>query len=80
MIAGLEDPSEGHILMRVEDQTHVSVQDRKVGFVFQHYALFRHMTVRQNIAFGLTVRKEPKEARQQARRRVARAGPSRPVR
>lgn len=63
MIAGLEDPSEGQILLSGEDQTHVSVQDRKVGFVFQHYALFRHMTVAQNIAFGLTVRKEPRDAR-----------------
>ena len=64
MIAGLEDPSEGQILLAGEDQTHVSVQDRKVGFVFQHYALFRHMTVAQNIAFGLTVAKEPREKRQ----------------
>lgn len=64
MIAGLEDPSEGQILLAGEDQTHVSVQDRKVGFVFQHYALFRHMTVAQNIAFGLTVAKEPREERQ----------------
>ena len=63
MIAGLEDPTEGRILLAGEDQTHVSAQDRKVGFVFQHYALFRHMTVSENIAFGLTVRKEPKEAR-----------------
>jgi sulfate transport system ATP-binding protein len=63
MIAGLEDPSEGRIFLGDLDLTHVNVQDRSVGFVFQHYALFRHMTVRQNIAFGLTVRKEPKEAR-----------------
>jgi sulfate/thiosulfate transport system ATP-binding protein len=63
MIAGLEDPTEGQILLGGEDQTHVSVQDRNVGFVFQHYALFRHMTVAQNIAFGLTVAKEPREKR-----------------
>jgi sulfate transport system ATP-binding protein len=63
MVAGLEDPSEGRIFLGDLDLTHVSVQDRSVGFVFQHYALFRHMTVRQNIAFGLTVRKEPKDAR-----------------
>lgn len=63
MIAGLEDPTEGTIVLAGEDQTHVSAQDRKVGFVFQHYALFRHMTVRQNIGFGLAVRKEPKEER-----------------
>ena len=63
MIAGLEDPTEGTIVLAGEDQTHVSAQDRKVGFVFQHYALFRHMTVRQNIGFGLAVRKEPRDAR-----------------
>ena len=65
MVAGLEDPTEGTIVLAGEDQTHVSAQDRKVGFVFQHYALFRHMTVRQNIGFGLAVRKEPKDARAQ---------------
>ena len=63
MIAGLEDPTEGTILLGGDDMTHVSAQDRKVGFVFQHYALFRHMTVKQNIAFGLSVRKEPKAER-----------------
>jgi sulfate transport system ATP-binding protein len=57
MIAGLEDPDEGRIELEGQDVTHVSAQDRKVGFVFQHYALFRHMTVRENIAFGLSVRK-----------------------
>jgi sulfate transport system ATP-binding protein len=60
MIAGLEDPNEGRILLAGVDQTHKTVQERSVGFVFQHYALFRHMTVRQNIAFGLSVRKESK--------------------
>ena len=43
-----------------EDATAVPIQHRGVGFVFQHYALFRHMTVRENIAFGLKVRKVPK--------------------
>jgi sulfate/thiosulfate transport system ATP-binding protein len=62
MIAGLEDPTEGRILIGDSDQTHVTVQERRVGFVFQHYALFRHMTVRENVAFGLAVRKESKAA------------------
>ena len=48
--------------VRYEEQTHKTVQDREVGFVFQHYALFRHMTVRQNVAFGLRVRKMAKPA------------------
>src|SRR6266581_1923400 len=62
MIAGLERPDAGTISLAGEDQTDASVQERRVGFVFQHYALFRHMSVRQNVAFGLAVRKEPKEA------------------
>ena len=61
MIAGLERPDAGRIVIAGEDQTEASVQERQVGFVFQHYALFRHMTVRQNVAFGLRVRKEPKD-------------------
>ena len=61
MIAGLERPDAGRITLAGEDQTEASVQDRRVGFVFQHYALFRHMTVRQNVAFGLRVRKEPNQ-------------------
>jgi sulfate/thiosulfate transport system ATP-binding protein len=60
MIAGLEQPTEGRIRMGDEELTLLSVQDRQVGFVFQHYALFRHMTVEQNVAFGLAVRKESK--------------------
>ncbi len=67
MIAGLEVPTDGRIWMRDEETTHKSVQERRVGFVFQHYALFRHMTVAQNVAFGLSVRKTPK---QEQRRRV----------
>ena len=57
IIAGLETADDGHILFGGEDVTDRTVQDRKIGFVFQHYALFRHMTVAQNIAFGLTVMK-----------------------
>ena len=63
MIAGLEEPSAGRIFMGDEELTAKSVQERRVGFVFQHYALFRHMTVADNVAFGLTVRKEPKDKR-----------------
>jgi sulfate transport system ATP-binding protein len=62
MIAGLEEPTAGRILMGDEELTVKSVQERRVGFVFQHYALFRHMTVADNVAFGLRVRKEDKGA------------------
>ncbi|WP_274630219.1 sulfate/molybdate ABC transporter ATP-binding protein [Arvimicrobium flavum] len=61
LIAGLEHPTAGSIFFGDEDASEKSVQDRNVGFVFQHYALFRHMTVAQNIGFGLKVRK--REAR-----------------
>jgi sulfate/thiosulfate transport system ATP-binding protein len=56
LIAGLEQPTRGSIYFGAEDASHRTVQERHVGFVFQHYALFRHMTVAGNIAFGLTVR------------------------
>jgi sulfate transport system ATP-binding protein len=61
MIAGLERPTDGRVFIGGEEQTYRAVQERRVGMVFQHYALFRHMTVSQNIAFGLIVRKEPKD-------------------
>jgi sulfate transport system ATP-binding protein len=61
MIAGLEEPTSGQIWMEGEEHTFKTVQERRVGFVFQHYALFRHMTVDQNIAFGLSVRKASKQ-------------------
>src|SRR5215203_1783473 len=59
IIAGLEhaDPGSGRILFHGEDVTKVPAGKRKVGFVFQHYALFRHMRVFENIAFGLNVRR-----------------------
>lgn len=56
IIAGLEATEQGSILFGGENITHRSVKERKVGFVFQHYALFRHMTVFENIAYGLRVR------------------------
>lgn len=55
IIAGLETADQGQILFSGKDVTNLHVRDRKVGFVFQHYALFRHMTVAENIAFGLDV-------------------------
>jgi sulfate transport system ATP-binding protein len=56
VIAGLESPDAGTVHYHDEDVTHRPARDRNVGFVFQHYALFRHMTVFENIAFGLRVR------------------------
>src|SRR3954449_3319391 len=60
VIAGLEVPDSGEVYLAGEDVTKVAAQDRGVGFVFQHYAPFKHMTVRENVAFGLRVRKRPK--------------------
>lgn len=56
IIAGLETPDNGSILFSGEDTTDVHVRERQVGFVFQHYALFRHMTVFENVAFGLRIK------------------------
>ncbi len=60
LIAGLETPDTGRVLLAGQDATFAPVQGRNIGFVFQHYALFKHMTVRENIAFGLDIRKVPK--------------------
>jgi sulfate/thiosulfate transport system ATP-binding protein len=56
VIAGLEQPDAGQVLIGGEDNTRTRVQDRNVGFVFQHYAAFKHMTVFDNVAFGLRIR------------------------
>ncbi len=60
IIAGLEAPDAGQIWLNGENATYKSVQERNIGFVFQNYALFKHLTVRENIAFGLDIRKIPK--------------------
>jgi sulfate transport system ATP-binding protein len=61
LIAGLETPDTGRVLLAGKDVSTVSVQDRGVGFVFQHYAAFKHMTVRDNVAFALKIRKVPRD-------------------
>jgi sulfate transport system ATP-binding protein len=68
VIAGLETPDSGDVLISGEDMTRLAPQKRGVGFVFQHYAAFKHMTVANNVAFGLKIRKRPKK---EVRARVA---------
>src|SRR5829696_2737918 len=68
VIAGLEQPDDGHVEILGEDATRLPPQRRGVGFVFQHYAAFKHMTVEKNVAFGLSIRKRSK---QEIKRRVA---------
>jgi sulfate transport system ATP-binding protein len=68
IIAGLETPDVGTVTIGEREVTSTPVRNRGVGFVFQHYAPFKHMTVKDNIAFGLTVRKQPKD---EVRARVA---------
>src|SRR5690606_13480482 len=60
MLAGLEAPDSGSVWFGAEEATHLHPRARAIGFVFQHYALFRHLTVEQNVAFGLDVRRVPK--------------------
>ena len=60
IIAGLETPDSGTVMIDGTDVSHVIPQKRGIGFVFQHYAAFTHMTVRENVAFGLRIRKRPK--------------------
>jgi sulfate transport system ATP-binding protein len=68
VIAGLETPDAGEVFISGEDATRLAPQKRGVGFVFQHYAPFKHMTVWENVAFGLTIRRRPKD---EIRERVA---------
>ena len=65
IIAGLELSDSGAVLHQEQDITDYPARERKVGFVFQHYALFRHMTIAENIGYGLRVRKAPKAEREQ---------------
>ena len=60
VIAGLDEPDTGAITIDGRDVTHVPPQRRGIGFVFQHYAAFKHLTVRDNVAFGLKIRKRPR--------------------
>ncbi|MGZ4168302.1 MAG: sulfate/molybdate ABC transporter ATP-binding protein [Solirubrobacteraceae bacterium] len=60
IIAGLETPDSGTVMIDGKDVSYVIPQKRGIGFVFQHYAAFTHMTVRENVAFGLRIRKRPK--------------------
>jgi sulfate transport system ATP-binding protein len=60
VVAGLERPDRGEVLLSGRDATALAPQRRSVGFVFQHYAAFRHMTVRDNVGFALAIRKRPR--------------------
>ena len=71
IIAGMETPDAGQILFSGAEATHLHAREREVGFVFQHYALFRHMTVFENVAFGLRVKpRKERPADAEIRRRV----------
>jgi sulfate transport system ATP-binding protein len=71
IIAGMETADAGHVSFGGEEATHLHARDRGVGFVFQHYALFRHMSVFENVAFGLRVKpKHERPAEAEIRRRV----------
>jgi sulfate transport system ATP-binding protein len=61
IIAGLEDPDRGQVMIDGSDVTAARPQERGIGFVFQHYAAFAHMSVFENVAFGLRIRKRPRE-------------------
>jgi len=70
IIAGLDFADEGQIVLEGEDASATHVRERKVGFVFQHYALFRHMTVFENVAFGLRVKRKDRPPEDVIRRKV----------
>jgi sulfate transport system ATP-binding protein len=70
MIAGLTDPSSGKILLHGRDVTHLTPQERGTGFVFQNYSIFRHMSVADNIEFGLRIRKTQKSERVRRREQL----------
>ena len=70
IIAGLEFQDAGEVLVEGRDVSGLSVRDRRVGFVFQHYALFRHMTVAQNVGFGLGVRKQDRPSKREIQHRA----------
>ena len=73
IIGGLEfpDPGSGQVLLHDQDVTELSARERQIGFVFQHYALFRHLTVFENVAFGMRVRARAKRPSEDAvRQRV----------
>ena len=79
VIAGLEIPDAGRVQIADADATNLPVQRRGIGFVFQHYAAFKHMTVRKNVAFGLEIRDDAQQRRlaaparpEQGRQRTAR--------
>ena len=61
IIAGLESTDSGSVVIEGKDATRLPVQKRNVGFVFQHYAAFKHLSVARNVAFGLEIRKRPKD-------------------
>lgn len=71
IIAGLEHPDRGHVLLGEQDMARTHVRQRQVGFVFQHYALFKHMTIFENVAFGLRVRpRRQRPAEREIRKKV----------
>ena len=74
IIAGLDNADTGTVSIEGVDATRLPPQKRNVGFVFQHYAVFKHMSVAKNVAFGLEIRKRPKDEVARARRRAAQAG------
>ena len=80
IIGGLEDADAGHGAIDGVEATGVPAQRRNVGFVFQHYAAFKHLSVYRNVAFGLEIRKRPKDEIRTPGRRAARSRPPRAVR